>query len=240
MLKPSPRQWRLDWRNLPHHQLSADSILPMFDGIFAVSITLLASSLPNALEGMNDQGHLLLPILSFELVGVAVLLYWFKLRRLVLMAKCLFVPQLLFGIFALLTIVVMPKLASLVLHYGNGTGSLSNWTFSQQVNVSFLLALFLFDGLTLLFAVSLSNHPVLSGGSRQEVEIAIQTQLLGFAVLLLLALMEVFLVWFNNEFVWLVPLVLLTEEALVVRRFASSASRPRGQEPHIPNSRASK
>jgi hypothetical protein len=72
------------------------------------------------------------------------------------------------------------------------------------------------------------------------VEIAIQTQLLGFAVLLLLALMEVFLVWFNNEFVWLVPLVLLTEEALVVRRFASSASRQRGQEPHIPNSRASK
>jgi hypothetical protein len=51
MPKPPHHQWRLDWRNLPHHQLSADSILPMFDGIFSVSITLLASSLPNALGG---------------------------------------------------------------------------------------------------------------------------------------------------------------------------------------------
>ena len=114
----------------------------------------------------------------------------------------------------------MPKLASLVLFCGNGEGSVSNWTLSMQVNASFLLALFLFDGLTLLFAISLLNHPVRSGGSMKELAIAIQAQALGFAVLLMLALMELFLVWFNDEFVWLVPLVLLGEEVLVARRFS--------------------
>jgi uncharacterized membrane protein len=220
MLNRLPNRWNLEWRSLPHHQLTAANVLPMFDGVFAVAITLLASSLPNSLDAMNDAGQLLFPILSFELVGIAVLLYWFKLRRLILMARSLFVPQLLLGVFALLTIVVMPKLASLVIYYGNGNGSLLNWTLSQQVNVSFLVALFFFDGLTMLFALSLRNHPVRSGGSRQELAIALQAQVFGFGVLLLLAIMELFLVWFNNEFVGLVPLVLVAEEAFVAHRFA--------------------
>jgi hypothetical protein len=50
--------------------------------------------------------------------------------------------------------------------------------------------------------------------------IALQAQVFGFGVLLLLAIMELFLVWFNNEFVGLVPLVLLGEEVLVARRFS--------------------
>jgi len=220
MLNRLPNRWNLEWRSLPHHRLTAANVLPMFDGVFAVAITLLASSLPNSLDGMNDVGQLLFPILSFELVGIAVLLYWFKLRRLILIARSLFVPQMLLGGFAILTIVVMPKLASLVIYYGNGNGSLLNWTLSQQVNVSFLLALFFFDGLTMLFALSLRNHPVRSGGSRQELAIALQAQVFGFGVLLLLAIMELFLVWFNNEFVGLVPLVLLGEEVLVARRFS--------------------
>jgi uncharacterized membrane protein len=203
-----------------HHQLSAANFLPMFDGVFAVATTLLVYSLPNMLTGMNAQGELLLPILSFELVGLAVLLYWFKLRRLILMARHLLPIQLLFGILALLTIVVMPKLASLVLAYGNGSGTLFRWSLSQQVNVSFLTALFLFDGLALLFALSLRDHAHLSPGSTRELTIAIECQALGLGILMLLAGMELFLIWFNSQFVWLVPLVLVAEEILVARRFS--------------------
>jgi len=215
-----PGRWRIQWHQFSHHQLEAASFLPMFDGVFAVATTLLAYSLPDMLDGMNDQGHLLQPIVSFELVGVAVLLYWFKLRRLILLARRLFVPQLLFGILALVVIVIMPKLASLVLLYGNGTGTVFRWTLSQQVNVSFLLSLLVFDGLTLLFALSLRFHRHLSPGSSHELAVSIQCQLLGFLVLLVLAVMEFFLEWFNTEFVWLVPLVLIAEEVLVARRFA--------------------
>lgn len=203
-----------------HHQLSAANFLPMFDGVFAVATTLLVYSLPNMLDDRNAQGQLLLPILSFELVGLAVLLYWFKLRRLILMARHLLPIQLLFGVLALVTIVVMPKLASLVLAYGNGSGTLFRWSLSQQVNVSFLTALFLFDGLALLFALSLRDHAHLSPGSARELAIAIECQTLGFAVLVAMAAMELFLIWFNSQFVWLVPLVLVAEEILVARRFS--------------------
>ena len=192
----------------------------MFDGVFAVATTLLVYSLPNMLDDRNAQGQLLLPILSFELVGLAVLLYWFKLRRLILMARHLLPIQLLFGVLALVTIVVMPKLASLVLAYGNGSGTLFRWSLSQQVNVSFLTALFLFDGLALLFALSLRDHAHLSPGSARELAIAIECQTLGFAVLVAMAAMELFLIWFNSQFVWLVPLVLVAEEILVARRFS--------------------
>jgi hypothetical protein len=50
--------------------------------------------------------------------------------------------------------------------------------------------------------------------------IAIECQALGLLALLVLALMELYLYWFNSEFVWLVPLVLIAEEVLVARRFA--------------------
>ena len=212
-------RWRIQWHQFSHHQLEAASFLPMFDGVFAVATTLLAYSLPDMLDGMNDQGHLLQPIVSFELVGVAVLLYWFKLRRLILLARRLFVPQLLFGILALIAIVIMPKLASLVILYGNGTGTVFRWTLSQQVNVSFLMSLFLFDGLALLFALSLRFHSHLPLASRQELTIAIECQTLGLLALLMMALMELYLDWFNSQFVWLVPLVLIAEEVLVARRF---------------------
>ena len=208
------------WRKSPHYQLSAVSFLSMFDAVFAVVTTLLVSNLPEMLDGMNSRGELLVPILSYELAGLSMLLYWFKLRRLILMARNLLFAQIVFGVLSLLTIVVMPKLAALVIRYGSGDGSLFHWDLSQQVNVSFLAALFLFDGLALLFALSLRHHAHLSPGSARELAIAIECQTLGFAVLMVMALMELLLIWFNSQFIWLVPLVLVAEEILVARRFS--------------------
>jgi len=50
--------------------------------------------------------------------------------------------------------------------------------------------------------------------------IAIDCQTLGLLALFMLALMELYLDWFNSQFVWLVVLVLIAEEVLVARRFA--------------------
>ncbi|MEY3757178.1 MAG: hypothetical protein RLZZ263_332 [Cyanobacteriota bacterium] len=208
------------WNKSHHYQLTAGSFLSMFDAIFAVVTTLLVSNLPEMLDGINSREELLLPIVSYELVGLSMLLYWFKLRRLILMARNLLFSQLVFGVLSLLTIAVMPKLAALVIRYGNGDGSLFRWDLSQQVNVSFLAALFLFDGLALLFALSLRNHVHLSPGSARELAIAIECQTLGFVVLMVMALMELLLIWFNSQFIWLVPLVLVAEEILVARRFS--------------------
>jgi len=204
-----------------HHGLRSLEVLPLFDGVFAVAFTLLASSVPEQLMmGIDGVGSLLLAIASFLLNGVAVLLYWFKLRRLVVIARHLTPVQVVLGFASMLTIVVLPKLSALALVYGHGTGSLFAWTPAQEVNMVFLGALFLFDGFCLLFALSLRRHRPRSGHTQQELTTAIQAQAIGFAALVTLGAMELLFSWFNNQYVLLVPLVLLLEELLVARSFS--------------------
>jgi len=204
------------WR---HHRLTAKSALPLFDSVFAVAVTLLAFSIPDRLEGVNF-GQLLAPILAFEFIGIAILLYWFKFRRLIILSRLLTLPQLCLIFLGLMAVVLLPRMSDLVLNYGGGSGSLSNWTLSQAVNVNFLAALFLVDGFTLLFALSLYRHRFVLKTSRNEIGISVRAQWAGFLALCVLASMELFLPWFNNEFVIVVPIVLLLEEVLVARQFA--------------------
>lgn len=203
-----------------HHKLSAKSTLPLFDSVFAVAVTLLAFSLPDKLDAGSDLNQLLLPILIFEFIGMAILLYWFKFRRLIILARLVTLPQLCLVFLGLLTIVLMPRMAELVLRYGGGSGSWSNWTLSQTVNVNFLVALFLVDGFTLVFALSLRRHRFVLKTSAKEIGISIRAQLAGFLLLCVLATMELILPWFNDEFIIVVPFVLLLEEILVARQFS--------------------
>ena len=193
-------------------------MLPLFDGVFAVALTLLAFSVPEHLMTPMDASQLSGAIFSYGLGGIAVLLYWYKLRRLVVLARELHLPQLLLGLLCLLTVVVLPKFSALALAFGHGSGNLGHWTISQIANVSFLGTLFLFDGLCLLFALSLLDHSKVRRSMQREVRGAVRAQALGFLVLLVMALMELLLTWFNYEYVLLVPLVLLLEEFVVARK----------------------
>jgi len=204
------------WR---HHRLSSKGALPFFVSVFAVAVTLLAFSLPDDLEH-TEWGDLLSSIIAFEFIGIAILLYWFKLRRLIEFARVLTLRQLVLIFFSFLAVVLLPKMAELVLVYGGGTGSLSNWTLSQTVNVNFLASLFLVDGLTLLFALSLRRHRFVLKTSLKEIGISVRAQMTGFLLFCGLASMQLFLPWFNNEFVFVVPIVLLLEEFLVARQFS--------------------
>lgn len=207
------------WTRL--HSLRSAEVLPLFDAIFAVAFTLLAYSLPDELaKGFAGVNGLLLAIVSSLFSGVAVLLYWWKLRRLLRIARRLHVEQMLLGFASMLTIVVFPKLSQLALIYGDGTGNLFSWTPAQVVNVLFLGALFLFDGLCLLFALSLRRHPPSQPHNRQLLATAIQAQAIGFVLLLVLASLELAFSWFNNQYLLLVPLILLLEELMVIRRFS--------------------
>ena len=204
---------------LLHHRLPSHSALPLFDSVFGVAVSLLAFSLPDKLEHA-EWGYLLSSLVAFEFIGIAILLYWFKLRRLIEFARVLTLPQLVLIFLGLLTVVLLPKMTELVLNYGGGSGSLSNWTLSQTVNINFLIALFLVDGFTLLFAFSLGRHRFVLKTSCNEIVISTRAQLAGFLALCVLASMELFFPWFNNEFVFVVPIVLLLEEVLVARQFS--------------------
>jgi uncharacterized membrane protein len=204
------------WRQL---RLSSKSALPLFDSVFAVALTLLAYALPDKLDGATV-GMLIPPLLAFEFPGIAILLYWFKLRRLVVIARLLSLFQLLIIFVGLMAVVLLPRFAELVLSYGRGSGSFTSWTLSQSVNVNFLATLFLVDGLTLLFAFSLARHNFVSKSSTEEIVVSTRAQLFGFLGLIVIASMQMFLPWFNDEFVYIVPLVLLLEEFLVARQFS--------------------
>lgn len=203
------------------HHLQSSEILPFFDAIFAVAFTLLAYSVPERLTtGVAGVGMLMLAITIFVLNGLTVLLYWFKLRRLLVISRRVDASQIAIILISLVAIVVLPKLSALALYYGNGEGNLFSWSPAQIVNMVFLSVLFLFDGFCLLFALSLRQHRPRQAHTNKELETAIKAQLLGFAALLILAVMELLFTWFNNEYVLFVPLILITEELLVARWFA--------------------
>lgn len=190
----------------------------MFDSVFGVALTLLAFSVPDHVMNPMDAQVFALAIGTYLLSGVAVVIYWFKLRRLVQIARLLLLPQLVIGVACLLLIVLLPKLLSLVVVYGGGTGDFYNWTPSQLVNTAFLGMLFLFDSLCLVFAFLLRFHPHARPHEVERVRLAFSVQLFGFFALLTLGILELGLMSFNNEYVLLVPLILIAEEIVTARR----------------------
>jgi uncharacterized membrane protein len=202
---------------LRHHSLRASDLLPFYDSVFAVAFTLLAFNLPDQLRGSGWALSLLDNLGWYGLSGVAVFLYWLKLRRLVLLDRIVQLPQLGLIAIGLLTVVLIPKLASLVLRHGVGAGTLLHWTLPQVVNTTCLGFLILFNLLCLLYALGLQqrrnhlrqNRPVLKG--------VIATQWLGMAAMTVLLILELSFSWFDNQYIYVLPLILIIEEAIVLQ-----------------------
>lgn len=203
-----------------HHYYSFRSaeLLPFLDGVFAVAFTLVALSLPDQIrDQQRGLGELALLLSSSALSSLAVLLYWFKTRRLVVPTKLLYLPQLLLLFLSLLVIVTLPQMAALALRYGQGSGSVFEWTDAQAANLFFLGVLFVFDALVLGFTLSLRHHPLAEVRRSRIVRVSIRAQSVGLAALIVLAVMEMLFIWFNSQYIVLVPLVLLAEELLTAR-----------------------
>ena len=212
MLMPGDKFWH-------HHKLGSRSALPLFDSVFAVAVTLLAFSLPDTIEDASWE-HLLPSVFVFQFIGVAILLYWFKFRRLISLARLLNLFQLGLIFLGLLAIVLLPKMTELALNYGGQSGSVFNWTLSQAVNFNFLAALFTVDLLILLFVLSLRRQSLFTKSVKDEIRISFRAQMAGFLLIFVLALMVLFLPWFNDEFIVVLPIILLLEEFLVAQQFS--------------------
>ena len=196
-------------------------MLPFFDGIFAVAFTLLSSSVPERLvEGVAGLRDLLVAISSYGFAGIAVLLYWYKMRRLVRLARNLALLQLLLCFVGLLAIVALPKMVSLAVRYGQGQGDLFHFTPALVSNLGFFGVLAIVDVIVLLFALSLRQSMDNGVDSVRALRAVIAAQRIGLAVLLVLGSLELMVIWFNSEYLFLVPLVLIGEELMVARRFS--------------------
>jgi uncharacterized membrane protein len=200
--------------------LRSSSVLPLFDSVFGVAITLLAFSVPDHVMSQMDIQDFALAVAIYFLSGITVVIYWFKLRKLVQIARILLLPQIVIGVACILLIVLIPKFVALVVLYGDGSGDLFRWTPSQVVNTIFLCALFLFDLLCLCFAFSLAFHPHTREGELRRIRSALGVQLVGFMALFSLGILELVLESFNNEYVIIAPLILIVEELVTVLRLS--------------------
>lgn len=224
MLSPHGRertQMMLQPGRPPAPFLRTSLVLPLFDSIFAVALTLLAFAIPDDVMSTMDVDRLAISVGIYLLSGLTVLIYWFKLRRLLYLSRSLNAVQIALGLSCLLVIVLLPKLGQLVVLHGSGSGDFHNWTPAQIVNTIFLGALLLFDLLCVALSLSLTVTGRLAKSTRQRLRLAIRYQICGFAVLLFLGILELALPWFNTQYVFLVPIVLLLEEWLTAYRFAS-------------------
>lgn len=207
--------------SLRHHTLRAGDVLPLYDSVFAVAFTLLAFNLPERLERMMGSDALLQSVWLYAFSAGAVIIYWFKLRRLILIDRYLQTMQLVLVGLALLTVVLIPKFSSLVLRYGEGAGSLLHWTRPQLVNTLTLGTLLLFNFLCVIYARGLLRRRAHRNRNPKLLEGVIRTQALGMLALLLLLVMELTFAWFDNDYVYLLPVILLVEEWFVARRVVS-------------------
>lgn len=214
--------------SLRHRSLRAAELLPFYDSVFAAAFTLLAFNLPDRLAAAAASASLLSDVGWYSLIAVAVSLYWYKLRRLVVLDRFLQPFQLLLIAIGLLIVVLLPRLASLVLRHGVGAGTLLNWTLPQVVNTTCLGLLVLFNLLCLLYARSLlrrRGHRLRSGRLLQGM---VHTQLLGMVAMAVLLVLELSFVWFDNQYVYLLPFLLAAEEIAVTRLIGRQGRRPGG------------
>jgi uncharacterized membrane protein len=160
----------------------------------------------------------------YLLTGIAVILYWYKLRRLIHITRILLPTQLILGMLSLLLIVMMPKFAQLVATQGGGVGDLNNWTPSQIVNTIFVFFLGFVDGVCLAYGQSLFRHPYIRDRDRKTIKVRVQVQLAGFALMIGLGILEITSTRFNNEYVLLIPLILIAEEWWLGKRLSGTST----------------
>jgi hypothetical protein len=111
-----------------------------------------------------------------------------------------------------------------VLLYGSERGSIFELTQGQIVNTAYLTALFLFNALCLFFACSLTTRHSYGKFKGKILRRVIRSQLLGFGFLLAMVGAVIFSEGFNNQYIYLVPIVIIAEEVLVAAQFSSLRS----------------
>jgi hypothetical protein len=90
----------------------------------------------------------------------------------------------------------------------------------QVVNSTYLIVLFLFNALCFVFAWSLTTTHYYKKVNRDILSHIMGGQALGFVLILAMVFAEFFVDTFNNQYIFLVPAVIIAEEILVAFRFS--------------------
>lgn len=150
-------------------------------------------------------------LMTYALAASTVMLYWFKIRRLLLFTDVLHLLQQFLLCIWLFAIVLVPKFVGLVIDNSGSSGTVHHWTSSQTINCLMLTTYFITDLSCLLFALFLRSCDYLLL-RRQSLVKLIHTQVVIFLLMCSLIITELFSIKFNGECIYIVPVVLLMEE----------------------------
>ncbi len=195
----------------------SSTLLNMVDGVFAVAITLVPASLPNAVPAVGG-ASLIISTLSIILIAVTMLLLWYKVRNLVqLNNKLKPTEMLLLGL--ILTVVVMiPKSAYISFHYGGGQGSIWLWSDSQWVDFQYQMLFLLVDSAAFAMTIRTFRSVAAQSYPRHIRRWLLGVEALGLSLFLILILAENLFTSINGIFVFMAPAILFLEEALCTLR----------------------
>ena len=199
---------------LPPGIVPVFEISSLFCTVSAVGLTLLGTSVPLAASNMGEIHRLHRALAYFFLSAITVILYVFKMETcLGLATHLLLIDQALFSLW-LLHIVLCPAFLQLAIKYGKGTGSLGRWTDAQTANMLLLMNFLVLSTTSLTLSLSLCFHPHHQYAPAERMQSRRQWLRIhsgGSGIILFLILLELFTERFNEEFMFLVPIVLLLE-----------------------------
>ena len=204
----------------------SSTLLNMVDGVFAVAITLAPASLPNVLPTVGG-ASMLLTTLSIILIGVTMLLLWYKIRNLVQLNKKLTPAEMALLGCILTVVVIIPKTAYISIHYGGGPGSIWLWSDSQWVDFLYQMLFLLVDFLAFILTIRTLRASAAQAYPRHVRRWLLGVEALGLALFILLILAENLFASINGLFVYTAPIVLFLEELLCTLKLRHfSAEKP--------------
>lgn len=206
------------------------TLFNMVDGVFAVAITLLPTTLPEHLRH-SATNHLVVVTTSQLLIALTMLLLWLKLRTIVQLKERL--NSLDIGCIALILMVavMIPQSGYLAIQSGHLEGNLWYWSRSQWVNIEYQGLLFLVESALLILSVRMMQSPRARLYPRSLRRWVLTTECIGMVALAILVAIDNFFEGINGLYIYAIPLILIAEEYLCMLRMkvferARSASKP--------------
>jgi hypothetical protein len=202
----------------------ASTLLNMVDGVFAVAITLAPASLPNVLPSVGG-ASMLLTTLSIILIGLTMLLLWYKIRNLVQLNKKLTPAEMALLGCILTVVVIIPKSAYISIHHGGGPGSIWQWSDSQWVDFQYQMLFLLVELAAFVLTIRTLRASAAQSYPRHIRRWLLGVEALGLALFILLILAENLFVSINGVFVFAAPLMLFLEELLCTLKLRPFSSK---------------
>ena len=201
----------------------------MVDGIFAVAITLIPTSLPNTVP--PGEGFLLIEnTATFVVVGFTMLLIWHKLRNVLQINPRLFPQELaLLGV-VLAVVVLIPKSAYLAINSEKAADNLWHWSDAQWVNVEYQFLLLLVEIIILYLTLLAFRKPNALRYSMRTRRSILYTEIAGLSLQILAITSTNIITGVDVRFVYFAPTILMAEElacTLIMKRSPKPIPKPR-------------